>query len=515
MINLFLSENIFVIHDHGVGGKERISFLQKLEAIIWSAITQSEARLWLCNTVSCIDSITPHEQCELFTDILKSSPRKHLIASQFLQILFDRSPQKAGPIIAKRSLMMRKFFKGNPKRILQWFGNFGGMGEAEHRKGAKAISQFSFVNRDICWEELEWKGKHGQSPAMVATKPHYFLDLDVLQTIENFLENVPDFWSSEELAESVKGGEILLIDSKFFIEQFIHLMYTKNSEDIWAVVNEFLLDVEFSFLCRHLLVLLGESDICLFLNSFGKFLASRKPYMENKCKKSYFRDSQSYWLEVLLATCACCPPLDSLLLTNAVINEGRQIMRLLNDGDHEAEKDGVEELLDTCGNLNPGHHLVLAKECLNMEKSEVVKWLGLEAWVVHYCLLKESDVCESWEALFSTNGIGFRKSRSYSLVDSDGLSSGSDGELGKVKRKKREKRRKKRRKNNFKDRSMEFGDFSELGDTESGIGSWLLSTDGYSCAWGKADLPEHLAKYCFSSWLKWVIFKWFSGSRVS
>lgn len=57
-------------------------------------------------------------------------------------------------------------------RILQWFSSFSGAVDVEHGKGAKALSQFAFVNRDICWEELEWKGKHGQLPAMVATKPH-------------------------------------------------------------------------------------------------------------------------------------------------------------------------------------------------------------------------------------------------------------------------------------------------------------------------------------------------------
>ena len=82
---------------------------------------------------------------------------------------------------------------------MQWFGHFAVTGESTHKKGAKALSQFAFVNRDMCWEELEWKGKHGQSPAVVATKPHYFRDLDVLQTVENFLEYVPDFWSSDEL----------------------------------------------------------------------------------------------------------------------------------------------------------------------------------------------------------------------------------------------------------------------------------------------------------------------------
>jgi hypothetical protein len=87
---------------------------------------------------------------------------------------------------------------------MQWFDHFAFTVESSHKRGARALSQYAFVNRDICWEELEWKGKHGQFPAVVATKPHYFRDLDVLRTVQNFLEYVPDFWSSDEFANSVK-----------------------------------------------------------------------------------------------------------------------------------------------------------------------------------------------------------------------------------------------------------------------------------------------------------------------
>jgi hypothetical protein len=31
---------------------------------------------------------------------------------------------------------------------------------------ARLLSQYGFVNRDICWEEREWKGNHGQSPVV-------------------------------------------------------------------------------------------------------------------------------------------------------------------------------------------------------------------------------------------------------------------------------------------------------------------------------------------------------------
>ncbi|XP_058094320.1 uncharacterized protein LOC131240213 isoform X2 [Magnolia sinica] len=447
MVKLFLSEPTPGDDGDGSPSKESISLLQKLESIICSVITsggRSEARLWLCTTISCISSIT-HDQHELFIDLLRSKSQKLAIAAQVLQMIFNKRPQKVGSIIAKKGYMLEKFFEGNPERILQWFGNFAGVGESEHRKGARAISQFAFVNRDICWDELEWKGKHGQSPAMVATKPHYFLDLDVLRTVENFLENVPDFWSSDELAESLKDGEILNIDERFFIDQFVHLMYEDKSEDVWAVVYGFLAEEQFSFLCQHLLILLDEQMLHAFLSSLSKLLPPRP-----KCKDF---SSPSYWLESLLSTCNDCASIDELLLLNAVINQGRQLLRLMDDDEHGEEKGKIEELLSESGmTLSDAGHWALMKACTKMKKAVAMKWLGLQSWVVHYSLSKECKTASACELLFIRNGISFRKSDDHSLVQPDGFSDGSgfdfdDGGSVRYGHKKKAKRKKRRKKN--------------------------------------------------------------------
>lgn len=186
--------------------KRMICLLKELESVIWSLITRSEARLWLYNTISCITSLTPYQKREVFVSLLRTTSKKAL-ASQLWQLIFQKRPHEAGTLLAERSYVLEKFFQGNQTRILQWFSNFSSTG-LRHKKGAKALSQFAFVHRNICWDELEWKGKHGQSPAVVATKPHYFLELDILRTVENFLENVPDFWTSREFADSLRDGDI-------------------------------------------------------------------------------------------------------------------------------------------------------------------------------------------------------------------------------------------------------------------------------------------------------------------
>jgi hypothetical protein len=51
--------------------------------------------------------------------------------------------------------------------------------------------------------------------------------------VENFLEYVPDFWSSDdELANPIKDGEILQTGAEYFVDQFLYLMYEEDSSYI-------------------------------------------------------------------------------------------------------------------------------------------------------------------------------------------------------------------------------------------------------------------------------------------
>lgn len=115
MVHLFLLEPPAGDVGNDNAAQKRISLLQELESIIWSVITsggRSEARLWLCTTISCITSITPHDQCELFVNLLRSKPPKRSVATRLVQLIFEKRPQKVGPIISKKSHMLEKFFEG-------------------------------------------------------------------------------------------------------------------------------------------------------------------------------------------------------------------------------------------------------------------------------------------------------------------------------------------------------------------------------------------------------------------
>ncbi|KAK1266739.1 hypothetical protein QJS04_geneDACA015565 [Acorus gramineus] len=521
MVNLFLlsEEPKSTLNEDVSTSKERISLLARLESILWSLITSSscagggryEARLWLCQTISSAGgSLDPRDSRELFLGLLRSDrPNGRAVAGGLLRLIFERRPRKAGSVIARRGPMVEKFFRGNPQRIMEWFDNFAPLGETEHRKGARALSQYAFINRETCWEELEWKGKHGQSPAIVATKPHYFHDLDLLQTVENFLEYVPDFWTSDELAETLKDGEILHLDMKFFMDEFVSMMYDDDSGDIWELVDEYLLEEEFSYLSQHLLILLDESQLLDFIKSVHRFLPTGMQH-KDFC-------SSSYWLGFLL-TCDDFISMDELLFSNAVINQRRQLVRLICDEENEAEKEQIDKLLITGAPLLNEDLWDFMKECLRMKRHVAVKWLVIQSWVLHYSMLKECRTVQSWESLFVKNGISFRRSGDYSFVGSDEILEGSGSDCDKsptrARQRKRDKRRKKRRKHYHDDYSDDGLMALNASDrcSQVGVGNWSLSTDGYASVWDAADLPEHLSSISLSSWMTWLCSKWNSVS---
>lgn len=515
MIQLLLREEAKRKEDVREEDSERtkgmICLLKQLESVIWSLITRSEARLWLYNTISCITSITPYQKRELFASLLRTTSKKGL-ASQLWQLIFQKRPHEAGTLLAERSYVLEKFFQGNQTRILQWFSNFSSTG-SRHKKGAKALSRFAFVNRNICWEELEWKGKHGQSPAVVATKPHYFLELDILRTVENFLENVPDFWTSREFADSLRDGDIFSVETKFFVDFFVGLMCEEGSRDVWEVINEFLMEESFSVLCQHLLITLEERDFCTFLESLCK-------YLNRRTEPNDFRDS-SCLLEFVLSKFSGYESIDQLLLLNAVIYRGRQLLKLLHDEESQEEQAKVNDIVSHICSISSSTNsfVPVLNECLKMKTTGGVMILGLQSWAFHYALSEKCQSAEAWESLFSNNGISFRKSDKFALLHGDELLEENDSEMddrASTRRKSRkEKKRKKKRKRNFDDDDDSYDhDLLDLDTSNSKLGlqardgSWLLSTDGFSASWTNADLPEHLSKFCFSTWMKWAFAKW-------
>lgn len=116
MIQLFLAQADTASSLDEESAKSMISLLNQLGATVWSAIIaagcRSEARLWLCKGLSRLSSLSRRDQREIFVSLLRSKPRGRTLASQLLQLMFEKRPHMAGPVIAKRSHQLEQFFKG-------------------------------------------------------------------------------------------------------------------------------------------------------------------------------------------------------------------------------------------------------------------------------------------------------------------------------------------------------------------------------------------------------------------
>lgn len=508
MVQLFLQVRADEGSVNADAVKARRSLLDKAESIIKSVVRSGcryEARLWLCSTISSIHVLDPRDQRDLFLDLLDMKDSRQDVATLLLRMIFNKKPDKAGSVLAKKCHMLEKFFQGNPERIMQWFSHFAATGESTHKKGARGLAQFAFVNRDVCWEELEWKGKHGQSPAVVATKPHYFRDLDVLQTVENFLEYVPDFWSSVELADCVKDGEILQIDTEYFVDQFVYLMYEENFRDAWQVVEDFLMEEQFSRLSQHLLIHLDEQRLFGFLKALGKFIS-----LNAQCKELAF---PCCWLEVLLSAHINQISLDELILLNCVTTKGRQLWRLMNDEEHEEERGRMDELTKSTNHLTDADHFALIKEFMGTKFPDALKWIGIQSWVIFCDMSKECKSAGSCESLFTGNNIKFRKAYDYSLVQNDGHSVSHTDDKDLTRSSHKRKRDRKRRSHKYDSEEDNYDQLFELGSSngkraiESQYGSWYLSTDDFSASWDIADIPDHLSTHYLRVWVKWACFR--------
>ena len=125
MVELFLSEPTRSDDRDDESVKQQISLLNKLESMIWSLLmscgARSEARLWLCNSLSKIRSVTPRHQRELFVKILRSKSLKQALTAQVLRMIFEKHPRKAGSILAKRSHLLDNFLKGKLAWHLAFF----------------------------------------------------------------------------------------------------------------------------------------------------------------------------------------------------------------------------------------------------------------------------------------------------------------------------------------------------------------------------------------------------------
>ncbi|KAI5069531.1 hypothetical protein GOP47_0015832 [Adiantum capillus-veneris] len=336
---------------------------------------------------------------------------------------------------------------GHAKRILDWFEKFSSSQRREKETGAQALARFAFVNREKYWNELEWKGTHGQAPATLASKPHYFLDLDVLKTVENFLDYVPEFWSSNELWDSLKDGDLLSLDIDFFVRKLLEKMEDQSSL-VWKLLEKFFWEEDFTHLCHRLLSFLEDQKLLQLINELSQGVA------------------------------------------HASVTEGRK-----RDEENVKDSSSLISSLREMTNSTQQKHRAFWKDCLCWNKWELVKGLALESWAIQVLVLKEAHSTLSLKAFLSANSIQFRQA-SWER---------KDARVEKM----RKRRRKKRRRTAHASSDEESNSLeSDIATSDRGLGDnngrWYLSTDNFNMGMEKDEIPEQLANFAFMKWLNWV-----------
>jgi hypothetical protein len=444
---------------------------------------------------------------------------------QLLRMVCENRPQWVAKLVAKDSKLLQRFFSGDSRRILLWFQNFAGAGQNDHQRGARALARYAFLHREECWHELEWKGSHAQAPATVAAKPHYFLELDVLESVNNFLEQVPGFWRSEELKDSLKDGEFLSLNYTFFTQELLKMVKDQVSEG-WQIVKDYVADESFFVLCQQILHIVKDRDFLTFINELGLALSrvrNRTVARHGSSKQAktgslenVSQHKSTSWIELVMFEGLQWNSLEELVFCNACISHGRNLWRLLQEEEHEEEAHEMKSHRDDM-NLKleeeEREHWALRYKVLKLRKPLACKFLAIESWRLYYQLLVLPMDKEAFEALLTDVELSFRCSSTLLEADDDR----KHRSPGRVRSRKRFKKRRK----DMKREKFDLDDDETLTDSEDHVAgsnsvkslsiddcSWFLSIDNYTLAWTKADLVEHVVAHAVQQWFQWCFTHW-------
>ncbi|KAK3285621.1 hypothetical protein CYMTET_6781, partial [Cymbomonas tetramitiformis] len=263
-VNLFLNRSFEREYSVSAADQHR-KILERCEGILRELLVtrayRSEAQLWLKTTIGRLPLSARTQQQQLMKLVPKPSADKktmdatHAFVKQLLFMTCERKAKQVAKVLLPDKRLWAQFFRESPLRVIAFFEHFNMAGEFHH--GAKALARYSFQNRDAVWKELEWIGKHPQAPVTVAAKPHYFCELNVLRTVHNFVERVPEFWGSAEFIDELKSGDIIRMDIPFFARELAYILMEgecrSDSELIIDAIGDFLGEASWQELCQKLL----------------------------------------------------------------------------------------------------------------------------------------------------------------------------------------------------------------------------------------------------------------------
>eukprot|EP00803_Ostreobium_quekettii_P011293 evm.model.scf_938.6 EVM.evm.TU.scf_938.6 scf_938:56346-58522(-) len=275
---------LFLTLDHGSGidrsdknsCQPACEALEELLAVLERVLEEdpshrNEARLLLTSTISDYQPAQARQHAnEWFAFLLPRpgediSPGRRRACQQWIQLLFEKCPEKGGQFLSEHPEIVKAFFKDDRQRIPLWFSHFSLSGFSSFRWGARALANYVLANRETAWKLLHWEGRHPQAPVMVASKPHYFCELNVTKSVENLLQSCPDFWDSEEMKLGIGTGEIFALDNQFFSKELYRLLCRggsmRSADWLQAIMKSEPLIGNFKEWAKRVLSQLSEEDL--------------------------------------------------------------------------------------------------------------------------------------------------------------------------------------------------------------------------------------------------------------
>ncbi|KYQ88836.1 2-nitropropane dioxygenase [Tieghemostelium lacteum] len=131
---------------------------------------------------------------------------------------------------------------GNDIRIALvkcWFDQFKYDGINQY--GSLALERYLFKeDSSRVWNDLVWNSAIKYPPSVVVLKRHLFLQLNIEETIKNYIRYQSDFWNSTYLLESItnNSSHFLRLDSKQFEDLLLSLLFDSNRKDLYKDFEE-------------------------------------------------------------------------------------------------------------------------------------------------------------------------------------------------------------------------------------------------------------------------------------
>ncbi|KAL6762766.1 hypothetical protein V8C86DRAFT_2510710 [Haematococcus lacustris] len=265
------------------------------------------------------------------------------LQQHLLLMMCEQQPREVVQLLAQQPSIIQDFFSESDRRIMLWFSHFSMDGMSSFKYGAKALAHYALMHRDVVWQLLVWEGKHAQAPVSVATKTHYFCELDVVRSVRAFLRHCPDFWRSNLFLDSlVAQGELLQLEPAWFAKVLAEWLVSRRPEERCGArrcVRRWLQGEQWQRLMQRTAPLLTDDQLLQLVRRLGDHISVVSPAvglngsMSQRGGGSGREQGPAAEVRLCLGGAAHWASVPQLVLTHALSACRAQLMALLESED--------------------------------------------------------------------------------------------------------------------------------------------------------------------------------------